>query len=138
MDDEPIRIRCEIQEPDDLIVLDPTLVTAVDVTVGLKTGGRILVNSADPPEAFPHLIDRFEVMTVDASDIATRHGLGTAGHPIVNTAILGAFSSGFGLVGLEAVCAAIEEEVPLHPEQNEAAARDAATAVVHLGEVSHA
>ena len=138
MDDEPIRIRCEIQEPDDLIVLDPTLVTAVDVTVGLKPGGRILVNSKYPPEDFPHLLDRYEVMTVDASGIAIRNGLGTQSHPIVNTAILGAFSSGFGLVGLEAVCAAIQEEVPLHRDRNEAAAREAAGSLVRLGEASHA
>lgn len=138
MDDEPIRIRCEIQAPDDLIVLDPTLVTAVDVTVGLKNGGRILVNSAEPPEGFPHLLDRFEVMTVDASGIAIRHGLGSPNHPIVNTAILGAFSSGFGLVGLEAVCGAIRDEVPTHPDRNEAAAREAAGALVRQGEVSHA
>lgn len=132
IDDEPIRIRCEIREPHDLIVLDPTLVTAVDVTTGLRPGGRILVNSPDSPEAFPHLLDRFQVITVDASDIATRHGLGTAGHPIVNTAILGATATGMGLVGLEAVCAAIREEVPFHPAENEAAAREAAESVKRL------
>ena len=33
---EPIRLRCEITEPDDLIVLDPTLLGPVNVTAGLK------------------------------------------------------------------------------------------------------
>ena len=129
MDDEPIRIRCEIQEPDDLIVLDPTLVTAVDVTTGLRPGGSILINSPEGPEAFPHLQDRFRVMTVDATDIAVRNRLGNPNHPIVNTAILGGFAAATGLVGLEAVCQAIVAEVPVHPEENEAAAREAATRV---------
>jgi len=129
MDDDPIRIRCEIQEPNDLIVLDPTLVTAVDVTTGLRIGGSILINSPDGPEAFPHLQDRFLVLTVDATEIAIRNHLGNPNHPIVNTAILGGFAAATGLVGLEAVCQAIAAEVPFHPEENVAAAREAATRV---------
>jgi 2-oxoacid:acceptor oxidoreductase gamma subunit (pyruvate/2-ketoisovalerate family) len=126
MDDAPIRIRCEIREPDDLIVLDPTLVTAVDVTTGLREGGSILINSPEEPDAFPNLLDRFHVLTVDASGVAIRHRLGNPNHPIVNTAILGGFAAGTGLVGLEAVCASIAAEVPFHPEENVAAAREAA------------
>jgi 2-oxoacid:acceptor oxidoreductase gamma subunit (pyruvate/2-ketoisovalerate family) len=136
IDDAPIRIRCEINEPDDLIVLDPTLVTAVDVTTGLKDGGTILINSPEGPDAFPHLLDRFRVVTVDASAIATRHRLGSPSQPIVNTAICGAFAAEFGLVGLEAVCASIREEVPFHPAENEAAAREAAKATRSLAALS--
>ena len=38
IDDRPILLRCEITEPDDLVILDPTLIGAVDVTAGLKAG----------------------------------------------------------------------------------------------------
>jgi 2-oxoacid:acceptor oxidoreductase gamma subunit (pyruvate/2-ketoisovalerate family) len=129
MDDSPILLRCEITEPDDLIVLDPTLIQAVDVTSGLKPGGTILINSDRPPESYTQLADRFRVATIDASAIAQRHELGSRTQPIVNTAILGAFATFTRLVTIDAVCAAIEEEVPLHREANVRAAREAAEAV---------
>ncbi len=127
--DVPIRLRCEITAPDDLIVLDPTLVDAIDVTAGLKPGGGILINTDRPPSAYPALTDRFRVATVDASAIATAHGIGSRSQPIVNTAILGAFATWSGLVGLDHVCDAIAEEVPSRAEANQAAAREAAQAV---------
>jgi 2-oxoacid:acceptor oxidoreductase gamma subunit (pyruvate/2-ketoisovalerate family) len=127
--ESPILLRCEITAPDDLIVLDPTLVEAVDVTTGLKPGGTILINSPRNPESYTNLIDRFQVATVDASAIATRHGIGSKTQPIVNTAIVGAFAAYTGLVGLESVCAAIEEEVSRYTAANIEAAREAAEAI---------
>ena len=53
VDDAPLKLRCEIQEPDELIVLDPTLIGTTDITAGLKTGGRILINTDQAPEDFP-------------------------------------------------------------------------------------
>ena len=137
---EPIRLACEVTEPDDLIVLDPTLIQAVDVASGLKAGGSILINSELEPESYASLVERFRVSTVNAGEIAARHGLGSRTQPIVNTAILGAFAASSGLVSLDAVCAAIEEEVPTHPEANVRAARDAAAAVRSAAqrEVTHA
>jgi 2-oxoacid:acceptor oxidoreductase gamma subunit (pyruvate/2-ketoisovalerate family) len=124
-----ILLRCEITEPDDLIVLDPTLVEAVNVAVGLKPGGSILINSPKPPEAYPELAERYRVATVDANTIARKHGLGSRTQPIVNTAILGAFAVQSGLVRLDSVCDAIAEEIPIQPEENVAAAREAAEAL---------
>jgi 2-oxoisovalerate ferredoxin oxidoreductase gamma subunit len=135
--EEPIRLRCEISEPDDLIVLDPTLITATDVAAGLKPGGLILINSHHPPEHYAALAEHFLVATVDASGIAMRNGLGSRTQPIVNTAILGAFAAASHLVSLESVCAAIAEEVPQHREKNIAAAREAATHA-HLLAFDHA
>jgi pyruvate ferredoxin oxidoreductase gamma subunit/2-oxoisovalerate ferredoxin oxidoreductase gamma subunit len=45
IDDHYVNLRCEIYEPDHLVVLDPTLMEAVDITAGLKEGGIIVVNS---------------------------------------------------------------------------------------------
>lgn len=134
--DGAILLRCEVTEPDDLIVLDPTLIAAIDVTAGLKPGGGILINS-EPGTGFPDLAARFRVGTVDASAIAVRHGLGSKTQPIVNTAILGAFAAFSGLVSLDAVCRAIEEDVPTRPADNVAAAREAAAAL-EAGEVTRA
>jgi len=128
--DRPIRLRCEITAPDDLIVLDPTLVDAIDVTAGLKEGGGILINTDRPPSDYAGLMDRFRVATVDAGRIATDHGIGSRTQPIVNTAILGAFARWSGLVSLDAVCAAIGEEIGHRGDANIAAAREAADAVV--------
>jgi 2-oxoacid:acceptor oxidoreductase gamma subunit (pyruvate/2-ketoisovalerate family) len=128
--DVPIRLRCEITEPDDLIVLDPTLVDAIDVAAGLKEGGGILINTDRPPSYYDALAGRFRVATVDAGRIATDHGIGTRTQPIVNTAILGAFARWSGLVSLDSVCAAIGEEMSYRTEANMAAAREAADALV--------
>jgi len=132
IDDHPILLRCEITEPDDLVILDPTLIGAVDVTGGLKDGGLVLINATEGPQAYPALAARFRVATVDASGIAVAFGLGSKTQPIVNTAILGAFAAVSGMVRLESVCDAIHDEVPLKAEANVQAAR-AAAAAVHGG-----
>jgi len=137
--DAPILLRCEITQPDDLVILDATLIGATDVTAGLKAGGSILINSQRPPDAYPDLSGRFRVATVDASAIAQRFGLGSKTQPIVNTAILGALAVVTELVTLDSVCEAIREEVPHKPEANMHAARAAAEAVQRITEaVLHA
>lgn len=136
--EDPILLRCEITRPDALIVLDPTLIGAVDVTGGLKEGGSILINSERAPEEYADLAARFAVATVDANRIAREHGLGSKTQPIVNTAILGAFAAASGWVSLDSVCASITEDIPFQPEENVKAAREAAAAVrAAAGEVRH-
>jgi len=124
LDDAPIRHRCEIYEPDHLIVLDHALTETIDVTSGLAAGGWIVINTTAGPQDFPYT-DRFQVATVDAAEIAWRHRLGSRSTPIVNTAILGALARATGLVGLDAVHEAIREFVPLKVDANLQAATDA-------------
>ena len=124
VDQQPIQLRVNIYEPDHIIVLDPTLVGAIDVTSGLKQGGWVLINSSQPPEAFGHL-KNFRIATVDATSIAIRNGLGSRTNPIVNTAILGAFSKVSSLVGIDSVALAIREEIPAKKGENAQAAREA-------------
>ena len=136
----PILLRCEITSPHDLIILDPTLIKAIDVTQGLKPGGSILINSDRGPEAYASLAQHFRVTLVDASTIARKYGLGSKTQPIVNTAIVGAFAGDSGIVGLEAICEAIAEAVPGKAQGNIDAAREAATCVIRIPytEVEHA
>lgn len=124
VDDKYIDLRCEIYQPDNVIVLDPSLLEAVDVSNGLKKGGTILINSDRPPDSFSQFKD-YKVATIDASGIAVKHRLGTRQHPIVNTAILGAFAHQTSLVGIDSVVDAIKEEVPFKIDENALAARDA-------------
>jgi len=124
IDRQPIQLRTNIYEPDHIVVLDPTLLGAVDVTSGLKSGGWIVINTGRAPQEFPQL-EAFRMATVDATSIAIRNSLGSRTNPIVNTAILGAFSKVTSLVGIDSVALAIREEVPAKKGENTRAAREA-------------
>jgi 2-oxoacid:acceptor oxidoreductase gamma subunit (pyruvate/2-ketoisovalerate family) len=96
-DFKPIRTRTNIYQPDHVIVLDQTLLfEGVGVTAGLKEHGWILVNS--PKDLQSSEFSKFKVAVVAAGDIAVRHKLGSPTAPVVNTAILGAFSKITGMV----------------------------------------
>lgn len=122
--DRPILLRCEIYHPDHLVVLDPTLIYAIDVAAGLKENGWIIINSDRSPGEFT-LPAKFRIATVDAKRIAVEHHLGNPTNPIVNTAILGAFARITGLVGLKPLLEAVREAVPLQKEANAAATEEA-------------
>ena len=124
VDRQRIHLRVNIYEPDHIIVLDPTLIGAIDVTSGLKPNGWIIINSHQPPEAFSDL-KGFRTATVDATSIAIQNGLGSRTSPIVNTAILGAFSKVTGLVGIDSIALAIREELSGKKDENAKAAREA-------------
>lgn len=123
-DDRPIRHRCEIYEPDHLIVLDHALTETVDVTSGLREGGWIVINSQSDPESFEYK-DKYQIAVVNANEIAWRHKLGSRATPIVNTVLLGAFARATGLVTLDAVVQAVLDYVPVKPEENKKATIDA-------------
>jgi pyruvate ferredoxin oxidoreductase gamma subunit/2-oxoisovalerate ferredoxin oxidoreductase gamma subunit len=129
-DRDPITIHYQVYEPDHVVVLDAVLLGTVDVTAGLKPGGTILVNTTKRPEEL-NLPDRFVVGTVDATGIALRHGLGTRTMPIVNTAMAGAWAALTGAVTLDAIVAEVPALVPVKPDANIAAAKDAYAAVDH-------
>jgi pyruvate ferredoxin oxidoreductase gamma subunit/2-oxoisovalerate ferredoxin oxidoreductase gamma subunit len=123
-DRHPITLHCQIYEPDVVVVLDPLLLTAVDVTAGLRPEGALLVNSGLNPADLPVRADA-RLATCDATAIAIEHGLGTRTHPIVNTAMAGAFAAFTRLVSLDAVLDAMAGVVPLNIEANRAAAGSA-------------
>lgn len=123
-DYKPIRIRTNVYQPNHVIVLDWTLILeGIDVTTGLKENGWILVNSSKDPD-IGHF-SKYKVAIVDAGAIAVSYQLGTPTSPVVNTAILGAFSKVTGMVTIGSVIRAIRENVPDKQEGNVAAAREA-------------
>jgi 2-oxoacid:acceptor oxidoreductase gamma subunit (pyruvate/2-ketoisovalerate family) len=124
IDDKPIYDKSRIYTPDHVIVVDPTLVEAIDITEGLKPGGTIVINSDRKPEDFPFR-EKFKVRTINATEIAIKHKLGTMAAPIVNTAIAGAIIKIFGLAKLDSLAAAIRDGVPIKPDENVQAAREA-------------
>lgn len=130
IDKDKILLRNNIYEPDYVIVLDPTLMEAIDPTAGLRRGGWVLINTTKKPEEFTDLHD-YKVACVDASAIALKNRLGSPSSPIVNTAILGAMAKAMGVAKIESVCEAIMEEAPVKPEANAQAAREAYEQVVY-------
>ena len=94
------------------------------------------VRESKAPECFAGQFSGCRLCAVDASRIALAHRLGSRTHPIVNTAILGAFARATGVVSLDAVCEAIREEVPSHHQANVEAAREAFERVVVAEEVA--
>ncbi len=129
IDDKEIYVRSKIYNPDHVVVLDPTLIDAIDVTEGLHKNGWILINSTKKPENFPQLCKNYRVATVDAYNIALKYKLGSKASPIVNTAIIGAFSRVTGVVSLKALINGIKEIVPIKPEENAEAAEEAYNSV---------
>jgi len=124
IDSKPIYDKSRIYAPDHVVVVDPTLVDAIDVTDGLKDGGTIIINSDKTPEELK-LPARFKVATVNATAIAVRNKLGTRAAPIVNTAIAGAVIRILNLTRLESLLQAIGDAITIRPEDNKKAAAEA-------------
>ncbi|MCX8044590.1 MAG: pyruvate ferredoxin oxidoreductase subunit gamma [Desulfobacterota bacterium] len=97
---EPIRLRNEVEEPDVVLVLDPTLTSVVNVGEGLKGGGLVIVNtSKTPAEVKQEYRLHGRVATVNATKIATE----TIGRPIANTTMIGALVKATGALALESL-----------------------------------
>jgi len=96
---EPIHKHCQIQKPDIVLVLDPTLLDAIDVAEGLKEDGILLVNTELSPGEVREKVgfETGQVFTVDASKIA----LETLGREITNTPMLGALVKATGMLSVE-------------------------------------
>jgi 2-oxoacid:acceptor oxidoreductase gamma subunit (pyruvate/2-ketoisovalerate family) len=103
--DEPITNRNLIYEPDHIIVLDPTLISA-QISAGLKAGGWILLNSPQGPGDFAEQFPHNRIAVVDATRIARENDLGTRSVPIVNTALAGATARMLG-IPLDEISAAL-------------------------------
>ncbi|WMW23834.1 pyruvate ferredoxin oxidoreductase subunit gamma [Methanolobus sediminis] len=107
INNEPIRLRSQIYEPDYVIVQDPTLLEVVDVASGLKEDGILIINSDFDADTFD-LDTKAKIMTVNATKIA----LDIIGRPIVNTVLLGAFAGATGEIEPESIMEAVKERFP--------------------------
>jgi len=68
----PITIHSNIYEPDYVVVVDDTLLQAVDVTAGLKTSGAIVINTTKGYEELSPYLNNYEgsVYCIDARKIS--------------------------------------------------------------------
>ena len=108
IDDKDIRQREPINEPDALVVQDPTLFKSLHIAQGLKGDGYLIVNSARAL-ADIHLDDLAaqlpagHALATPATEIAIQH----IRRPAPTTALIGAFAAEVGIVSLDSVCEAI-------------------------------
>lgn len=70
--DTPIRIHSNIYEPDYVVVVDDSLIGAVDVTSGLKDNGAIVINTNEDIDSLRKKLNGFsgKIYTIDATKIS--------------------------------------------------------------------
>ena len=92
-------VHSNIYEPDYVVVVDETLMSAVDVTAGLKKEGAVLINSSKSPEELRPLLEGYEgrVCTIDAGRISEEE----LGKNFPNTPMLAAIVKVSGVVDAE-------------------------------------
>ena len=118
VDDRKILLKCEIKNPSDFICFDESLFDPAAVESKLKPGGSILINTRRPPETFTGL-SSYKLGFVDGLAVARQAGVA----PYYNTAMVGAYGSFSGHVGLDPILEAVREMTPASPESNAEAAR---------------
>ena len=120
---QTIRIHSQIENPDVVVVLDPTLLGTVRVADGLDAEGTLVVNTPMPPDEARAAtgFTAGKVYTVDASHIAIEE----IGQEITNTPMLGAFVRATGLFGVAQVAGQLRASFgkKLAPEAIEANVR---------------
>lgn len=97
--DEPNIVHSNIYYPDFVVVVDETLLDAVDVTAGLSEDGAILVNTMKSPSEIRRQLNGYKgrVCTVDAASIS----LDAIGKNIPNTPMLAAIVKVSGVIDID-------------------------------------
>ena len=97
--DQRSTVHSNIYFPDYVVVVDETLLSAVDVTAGLKREGAIVINSSKSPAELRPLLKGYEgrVCTIDAGKISEEE----LGKNFPNTPMLAAIVKVSGVIGEE-------------------------------------
>jgi pyruvate ferredoxin oxidoreductase gamma subunit len=99
--DEPITVHHHVEEPDIVIVLDPTLLTVGDVKAGVPDDGIYLINTPLSASEMRKTLDLegsgAKVYTLDATQVS----MDTIGRNIPNTPMMGALVAATGLLELD-------------------------------------
>lgn len=119
IDDQPIRLRSNIEHATALLCFDQSLLDPAFLNLA-DSDTLIMVNSAKSEQA---LADQFpyRVLPIDGKAIAQRNDMGK----VVNSALLGAFVAALYAPGIATICAVIEQSSPAKKQQNVAACREA-------------
>ena len=85
---------------------DSTLIKDVNVFLGVKPGGIVIVNTEKKPDY--KVPDGVKLITIDATSIALR----VLGLPITNTTLMGAFAAATGEIRFNALENALKHRFP--------------------------
>ena len=105
--DEPITVHSNIYEPDYVVVVDETLIEAVDVTAGLSEKGAIVVNTQKSPDEIRGSLRGYKgkVCTIDARTIS----VDCLGKYFPNTPMLAAIIKVSGIMDVDEFIKDMEE-----------------------------
>ncbi len=105
--DQQVSVHCQIEEPDLVVVLDPTLIATIDVAEGLKADGKIIVNTEMPASKMKEKLGYAgEVYTLDANGISEQE----LGKAFPNTPMLGAVVKVTNMFSMEEFMELIKKE----------------------------
>lgn len=106
--DDPINLHCAIYSPQIVVVLDDTLLQAVDVTAGVPEDGVIIINTLKTAAEMREQLKLGgkKVFVIDATGIA----IDEIGRPIPNAPMLGALIKATGILSLDTVLAEIKRK----------------------------
>ena len=122
IDDQHIRLRCKIANPDVILILDPSLIRIQNPAADLKPKGIIVLNTnksvaeTRKEYGFTHTL-----AVVDANQIARQ----VLGVPITNTTMLGALLRATNCVQLESLKGPLQERFGPMAAKNIAALEEA-------------
>ncbi|MGD9819756.1 MAG: 2-oxoacid:acceptor oxidoreductase family protein [Desulfomonilaceae bacterium] len=100
VDDQPVRTRYKVYNPDVVIVLDPSLLEIANPSEGLNEKGILIINSCEDAQTIRAKIGYSgRLALTDASKIARE----VIGLPITNTTMVGALVKGTGILSVESL-----------------------------------
>ncbi|HEW64499.1 MAG TPA: pyruvate ferredoxin oxidoreductase [Fervidicoccus fontis] len=128
-------------EVDSLVVLDRAVLPKLK-DIKIRKNGNLLINASlinlNDLKKYLNFIENVKVYTVDANAIAKNEGLVMAGWPLVNTSILGAFIKILGIIKLDSLLNAIDENFEGQiAEKNKKAVKDAYESLKEMGEIKN-
>lgn len=110
-----IRTRAAITQPDVVVVLDPGLLTIIDVTAGLKAGGVLVINSSKKVEEVEKEFGGPWTLAIINATAIAKEKLGV---PIVNTTMIGALVKATGIIKLKSLEGPIKERFGARAQNN--------------------
>lgn len=125
IDREFIYLRSMIYQAQAGLVFSDDIMASPLFRASLADNASVLVNTANTVSDR----DDLNIHQLDASAIAIECGLGSSTQPLVNTAMLGAFTKIAGDLDLDHLLAAIDGKVPKNAKMNLEAARKGYAAV---------
>ncbi|RDE13372.1 MAG: hypothetical protein C4K49_08530 [Candidatus Thorarchaeota archaeon] len=107
---KPIQLYSQVYQPDIVVCIDPTLLSVVNPSEGLKKDGTLVLNTTLTPAQIrsKYGLKSGKVVTVDASTIAMQ----ILGRPFYNMPTLAAAVKATGAVKMETVVAEVLSRYP--------------------------